>query len=270
MRERLVACDEPLATLLGVAAERESLRSPITDARLPHRRKSIPVPKRAQIDCVIKSPARASTISRISMSRFRSAFSPASPASPDPANRRSSTSALSKSAARKGQSRRAGTGRLQIDHRRAPHRRSRDGRSIAARAHPALHADALSRALRSHPRTFAAQPEAMAQGLTASAFSFNSGSGRCERCSRHRFRKDRDAIPERSLRALRRVRRPPLSAARPAGQLHGKSIHDVLELTVSEAIEFFARIGEDRETLAKSARKCWTKSGSAICGSVSR
>src|SRR5438552_895051 len=29
----------------------------------------------------------------------------------------------------------------------------------------------------------AAQPEAMAQGLTASAFSFNSGSGRCERCS---------------------------------------------------------------------------------------
>ncbi|PYJ68733.1 MAG: hypothetical protein DME75_12420, partial [Verrucomicrobia bacterium] len=30
---------------------------------------------------------------------------------------------------------------------------------------------------------FAAQPEAMSQGLTASAFSFNSGSGRCERCS---------------------------------------------------------------------------------------
>src|SRR5262245_45210004 len=30
---------------------------------------------------------------------------------------------------------------------------------------------------------FAAQPEAMAQGLTAGAFSFNSGNGRCERCS---------------------------------------------------------------------------------------
>jgi excinuclease ABC subunit A len=30
---------------------------------------------------------------------------------------------------------------------------------------------------------FATQPEAMAQGLTAGAFSFNSGNGRCERCS---------------------------------------------------------------------------------------
>src|SRR5437016_1953933 len=30
---------------------------------------------------------------------------------------------------------------------------------------------------------FAAQPEAMARGLTPGAFSFNSGSGRCERCS---------------------------------------------------------------------------------------
>src|SRR5262249_38446800 len=30
---------------------------------------------------------------------------------------------------------------------------------------------------------FAVQPEAMAQGLTTGAFSFNSGHGRCERCS---------------------------------------------------------------------------------------
>src|SRR5207249_4006086 len=36
---------------------------------------------------------------------------------------------------------------------------------------------------------FAGQTEAMAQGLTASAFSFNSGSGRCERCSGTGFEK---------------------------------------------------------------------------------
>ena len=36
---------------------------------------------------------------------------------------------------------------------------------------------------------FAAQPEAMAQGLSASAFSFNSGSGRCERCCGTGFEK---------------------------------------------------------------------------------
>jgi excinuclease ABC subunit A len=36
---------------------------------------------------------------------------------------------------------------------------------------------------------FAALPESMAQGLTASAFSFNSGSGRCERCCGTGFEK---------------------------------------------------------------------------------
>src|SRR5438105_2257349 len=36
---------------------------------------------------------------------------------------------------------------------------------------------------------FAALPEAQAQGLTVSAFSFNSGSGRCERCNGTGFEK---------------------------------------------------------------------------------
>ncbi|PYJ99480.1 MAG: excinuclease ABC subunit A, partial [Verrucomicrobia bacterium] len=92
---------------------------------------------------------------------------------------------------------------------------------------------------------FAAQPEAMAQGLTASAFSFNSGSGRCERCSGTGFEKiEMQFLSDLYVRCAecegRRFQPHVLNV-----KLHGKSIHDLLELTVSEAIEFFAEIGEE-------------------------
>src|SRR5438876_4983265 len=91
---------------------------------------------------------------------------------------------------------------------------------------------------------FAAQPEAMAQGLTASAFSFNSGSGRCERCCGTGFEKiEMQFLSDLYVRCAecegRRFQPHVLKV-----QLHGKSIHEVLELTVTEAIQFFARIGE--------------------------
>ena len=38
-------------------------------------------------------------------------------------------------------------------------------------------------------------------------------------------------------------------------QLHGKSIHEVLQLTVGEAIEFFARIGESEKFVNRRAGK---------------
>jgi excinuclease ABC subunit A len=93
---------------------------------------------------------------------------------------------------------------------------------------------------------FAAQPEAMSQGLTASAFSFNSGSGRCERCSGTGFEKiEMQFLSDLYVRCAecegKRFQSHVLKV-----QLHGKSIHDVLDLTVSEAIQFFARIGEDK------------------------
>jgi excinuclease ABC subunit A len=94
---------------------------------------------------------------------------------------------------------------------------------------------------------FAAQPEAMAQGLTASAFSFNSGSGRCERCSGTGFEKiEMQFLSDLYVRCAecegRRFQAHVLRV-----QLRGKSIHDVLQLTVSEAIEFFAQIGESEK-----------------------
>ncbi len=93
---------------------------------------------------------------------------------------------------------------------------------------------------------FAAQPEAMAQGLTASAFSFNSGSGRCERCSGTGYEKiEMQFLSDLFMRCAecegRRFQPHVLKVP-----LHGKSIHDLLNLTVSEAIEFFAQTGEEK------------------------
>jgi excinuclease ABC subunit A len=94
---------------------------------------------------------------------------------------------------------------------------------------------------------FAAQPEAMAQGLTASAFSFNSGSGRCERCCGTGFEKiEMQFLSDLYVRCAecegRRFQPHVLRV-----QVYGKSIHDILELTVSEAIQFFAQIGESEK-----------------------
>ena len=92
---------------------------------------------------------------------------------------------------------------------------------------------------------FAAQPEAMAQGLTAGAFSFNAGNGRCERCSGTGYEKiEMQFLSDLYVRCAEcegKRFQPHVLKVR----LHEKSIHDVLELTISEAIQFFAQTGED-------------------------
>jgi excinuclease ABC subunit A len=82
-------------------------------------------------------------------------------------------------------------------------------------------------------------PEAQAQGLTPGSFSFNSGNGRCERCGGNGFEK----IEMQFLSDLF-VRCPECEGKKYQPHIlkihfHEKSIHDVLELTVSEAIRFF-------------------------------
>jgi excinuclease ABC subunit A len=92
---------------------------------------------------------------------------------------------------------------------------------------------------------FAARPEAMAHGLTAAAFSFNSGTGRCERCSGTGYEKiEMQFLSDLYVRCAecegKRFQPHVLNV-----RLHDKSIHEVLELTISEAIHFFAQTGED-------------------------
>src|SRR5437016_4380626 len=105
------------------------------------------------------------------------------------------------------------------------------------------------------PELFAAQPAALAQGLTASAFSFNSGNGRCERCSGTGYEKvEMQFLSDLYVRCAecegKRFQPHVLRV-----QLEGKSIHNVLELTITEAIEFFAQIGDERGAVISSGLK---------------
>jgi excinuclease ABC subunit A len=102
---------------------------------------------------------------------------------------------------------------------------------------------------------FAAQPEAMTQGLAAGAFSFNSGNGRCERCSGTGYEKiEMQFLSDLFVRCAecegKRFQPHVLKV-----QLQGKSIHEVLKLTVGEAIQFFVRIGDERGTQISSGLK---------------
>jgi excinuclease ABC subunit A len=101
---------------------------------------------------------------------------------------------------------------------------------------------------------FAAQPEAMAQGLTTASFSFNSGTGRCERCSGTGYEKiEMQFLSDLYVRCAEcegKRFQPHVLKVRS----RDKSIHDVLELTINEAIQFFASVGQHRIDEAPSPR----------------
>ncbi len=91
---------------------------------------------------------------------------------------------------------------------------------------------------------FAATDDATQAGFTPGSFSFNSGNGRCERCAGLGFEKvEMQFLSDLFLRCPEcegRRYQPPILKI----QIEGRSIHDVLEMTVREAIEFFS--GKER------------------------
>jgi excinuclease ABC subunit A len=87
---------------------------------------------------------------------------------------------------------------------------------------------------------FAAEPEARARGYKPGTFSFNSGTGRCPTCGGNGFEHvEMQFLSDVYLRCPdcdgRRYRAEVLEIT-----VDGKSVADVLELTVSEALAFFA------------------------------
>lgn len=94
---------------------------------------------------------------------------------------------------------------------------------------------------------FGMLPDALSAGFTPSSFSFNSGNGRCERCMGLGFEKvEMQFLSDLFLRCPecegRRYQKRLLDI-----RLDGKSIHDVLEMTVAEAIPFFSDKESRRE-----------------------
>ncbi len=96
---------------------------------------------------------------------------------------------------------------------------------------------------------FAAEPLARERKYTAGTFSFNSGSGRCPGCGGNGFEHvEMQFLSDVYLRCPdcngRRFRAEVLEVA-----IDGKSIADTLELTVSEALNFFGEHAEVKRAL---------------------
>ncbi|MEW5863872.1 MAG: excinuclease ABC subunit UvrA [Pseudomonadota bacterium] len=118
-----------------------------------------------------------------------------------------------------------------------------------ARSNPASYVGAFD-AIRA---LFAAAPEARARRYTAGTFSFNSGNGRCPSCGGNGFEHvEMQFLSDVYLRCPdcdgRRYRPEVLEV-----KVRGKSIADVLEMTVSEALAFFDGESELRARLAPLA-----------------
>jgi excinuclease ABC subunit A len=114
-----------------------------------------------------------------------------------------------------------------------------------ARSNPASYVGAFD-AIRS---LFAKLPLAKQRGYTAGTFSFNAGNGRCPACSGSGF----EHVEMQFLSDVY-LRCPDCDGRRFRGEvlelvLRGRSIADVLELTVSEALAFFSGEPDIRRTL---------------------
>ncbi len=115
---------------------------------------------------------------------------------------------------------------------------SRIGRTT--RSNPASYVGAFD-AIRT---LFAKLPESINRKYTAGTFSFNAGNGRCPTCGGNGFEHvEMQFLSDVYLRCPdcdgRRFRAEILEVKISRGNFNAKSIADVLELTVSEALQFF-------------------------------
>ncbi|MGH8019899.1 MAG: excinuclease ABC subunit UvrA [Opitutaceae bacterium] len=121
--------------------------------------------------------------------------------------------------------------------------------SRTPRSNPALYSESWD----SIRELFAATPEAAGQGMTASTFSFNAGDGRCDHCKGLGFERVEmqflsDVFIPCPVCEGRRFKDEVLAI-----RWGGKSIAEILGLTVAEALELFGehpKIAQRLSTLA--------------------
>jgi excinuclease ABC subunit A len=123
--------------------------------------------------------------------------------------------------------------------RRRAHRQDHRDRPEPDRTHAALEPGDLRGAVHADPRAVRRGPESRLRGYTPGRFSFNVKGGRCEHCKG-------DGILKIEMQFLPDVYVPcevchGKRYNREALEIHykGKSIADVLEMTIAEALDFF-------------------------------
>ena len=119
------------------------------------------------------------------------------------------------------------------------------------RSNPAVYIGAFE----SIREIFAATEEAKQRGLNASAFSFNSGQGQCEKCRGAGFEKIEMQFlsdvfvtcPECNGRRYREhILEVKVQSSRAPGQDRAWSIADLLDATIDEVVDFLSDLPESR------------------------
>jgi excinuclease ABC subunit A len=96
---------------------------------------------------------------------------------------------------------------------------------------------------------FAGLPEAKARGYSARPLLVQRQGRPLRGLPGRRRHQDRDALPARRLRHLRRLQGPALQPRNAGRAVPGKSIADVLDMTVEEGVEFFPPCPSIRDKL---------------------
>ena len=189
----------------------------------------------------IRGAARTQSEER-STSRFRSTCSSASPASAAPASRRLIHDCIYAGLKKQRGDWQGHVGAFSKTRRRRAHRRCDSRRSVADRTHAALESGHLHQSLRRDPRSVCVNARSAGARLRSVALLFQRSRRTLRSLSGRRHGDGRNAVSRRCRTGLRRVQRHAFKQQILDIRYRGKNMHEVLNMTVREAITFFREV----------------------------